>query len=151
VTGNFLGGGGSKLWIFDSGGFITITGTLLTTSLDIVATGTLLSGSFLGNPVTVDFVPDPLNPLIVGLTFGTFLDQKNPGVVDFYNFNPERGVMFLGILGGQNVTTGPDPFLAEVQNGVVANVPEPSTLLLLASGIAGISRLRNPKSRSNRS
>ena len=100
----------------------------------------LLSGSFTAFPITVDV--DPGLESIVGVTFASFNDVKEPLLTEFFGFPDGTyvGEMFL-FFGAAGEAPGPfeSLFIAE---GLVANVAEPHTLLLLASGLllGGLSR-----------
>ncbi|WP_447977358.1 PEP-CTERM sorting domain-containing protein [Candidatus Nitrospira bockiana] len=130
VSGPFTGSTATQ-WLFGAGApvSVTITGTAGP------AAGPLLVGSMQNASVTQ-----------VGGTFkiagALFFDQKHPLLLEFYGL--AAGTPFVGGINISFSAVGvpPDTFTStQIFSGDVVNtaVPEPSALLLLGSGLMGLS------------
>jgi hypothetical protein len=135
-------GGGLTQWTWGGGGSFEVEGTLNTApdgTGTAVANGTLLAGEFTGALGLVG----PAGRLAVT---GVGEDEKIGGLLDFYGiseFLPFRfastEIIATGLTVGGNGSLSGSVTNADITN---TQIPEPGTLLLLGSGLAGASLLR---------
>jgi hypothetical protein len=142
VTENVTISGTLSQWTWGGGGTFEVEGTLNTAadgSGTAVATGTILTGEFTGALGLVG----PAGRLAVT---GVGEDEKIGGLLDFYGiseFLPFRfastEIVATGLVVGANGSLDGSVTNADITN---TQIPEPGTLLLLGSGLAGASLLR---------
>jgi hypothetical protein len=139
VTENVTISGTLSQWTWGAGGFFTVEGQLQDAGGAVVADGTLLNGSFTGALGLVG----PAGRLAVT---GVGEDEKIGGLLDFYGiseFLPFRfastEIVATGLVVGANGSLDGSVTNADITN---TQIPEPGTLLLLGSGLAGASLLR---------
>jgi PEP-CTERM motif len=80
--------------------------------------------------------PTLLNPAGGPFASGTLISSPNPGLIP-----PPSGVGLVP-LGGGNPTENPNPPSLQPPPPLVTSTPEPGTLLLMGSGLAGLAALR---------
>jgi PEP-CTERM motif len=135
-------GGGLQQWTWAGGGSFTVDGTLNTAAdgsgLE-VASGTLLDGTFDGAFALVG----PAGRMLVT---GVGDDRKIGGILDFYGFSEflpfsfaSTDIVATGLVVGGNFSLDGSVTNADLTN---TQIPEPGTLLLLGSGLAGAGLLR---------
>jgi hypothetical protein len=137
-TGAFTGSSGTT-YTFGGGGNFDITGTVKDASNNIIASGTLLQGSFLNATV------DESNGAIV-LTTSNGSDTKNANLVSYFGlpagtqfaFGPANTHVATTSLNTADGTFTGTAFSTDVPNQVV---PEPASMMLFGSGLAGLSAL----------
>ncbi|MBP1611270.1 MAG: hypothetical protein H6Q04_3505 [Acidobacteria bacterium] len=125
-TGNLVSSTAST-WVFDGGGTITVTGDIGNGPV------TLISGQFTSASVTA--AGDTFK-----VTIATFVDTKDPDLVEFYGFDP---AIIPGWNGNFNLSFAADGLppgafqSGDVLSGDIVNtpVPEPGSLLLLGTGL----------------
>jgi hypothetical protein len=135
-------GGATLLWTWAGDGFFRVEGTLNTAadgSGAEVATGALLTGFF------EDTVGAAVGSDGRMLVVGQGRDEKHVGILEFYalslllpfNF-AQTEIVASGLTVGAN-----DSLAGSVTNADLTNtqIPEPGTLLLLGSGLAGLGLL----------
>ena len=142
---------GPASWEFATGGFFTLTGTVIDTSSQTIASGTLLQGSFTG----------PSNPMVFGSStlivsaFGT--DTKNQDLLNYFGL---VGPLFTDLfefantqIGGSGVIIGDtgafrvDVQEADLVNSPVVSVPDCSIMFLLGPSLIGLGIISRRKSR----
>lgn len=132
--------GESPTWTFAGGGFFTLTGTLVDGGGGTVASGTLLSGTFQGDPAAL---VAGTSTSLTALGFG--VDEKNPDLLAFYGLQPQQ-FTFSSTEIASDVTqfdSTTRSFTANVTEADLVNeVPEPGTLGLLGGGLLALGLLR---------
>lgn len=139
--------GTSGSWVFANGGSFVLTGDAYDPSSILVASGTLLSGSFSG--VILPAVTGGSTSLIFN---GFGLDTKNQDLLDYYGIVGTDLFAFLNTVISASVTSfnsTSKAFTANVTNADIVNTqtPEPSSiciyLMLLSTGLVlGVGRRR---------
>lgn len=128
---------------------VTITGTIQTNGGAVIATGTLLTGSFSSMTGTFNTATGQLS--LVGLG----VDEKNSAILAFWQITNPGAMTSTNIASSNcipNVTTG--AFNCTITEADVQNVnpnqvvPEPATLLLFGLGLAGAGRMTMRRRRS---
>jgi PEP-CTERM motif len=135
-------GTGLTQWTWGGGGTFEVEGTLNTAadgSGTDIATGTLLAGEFTGALGLVG----PAGRLAVT---GVGEDEKIGSLLEFYGISEFLPFRFASTdIIASGLVVGPNSSLSgTVTNADITNtqIPEPGTLLLLGSGLAGASLLR---------
>jgi len=135
-TTGALTGTTASTWSFGAGGAgsITIKGDLYNgpdIPANLVATGTLLSGAI--NSALASAIPGTGFKLIVS----PFKDAKNEALLDFYGaIGPFVGLMAITV--NDSSVLPPGTFTGTPVSTDVSNVPLPSSMLLLSSGLVGL-------------
>jgi hypothetical protein len=137
-TGALTGSSGTT-YTFGGGGYFNITGSVADASNNIIASGTLLQGSFVNATV------DESNGAIV-LTTSSGADTKNSDLVSYFGlpsgtqwaFGPATTHVATTSLNSTDGTFTGSAFSTDVPNQVV---PEPASMMLFGSGLAGLSAL----------
>lgn len=141
-------GGGLRSYQWAAGGTFTLTGTVFNPSdLSIIATGTLLVGSFTSASATTQILTGLNNDIINFIGQGT--DTKNPDLLAFFGITNDAWNYsnFEGSGAGVvNATTG--AYSGPVNEADLINteltviVPEPASALLLLLGLGSIAAAR---------
>jgi hypothetical protein len=130
---------GPLQWQFGGGGTLTISGTAKTSGGSVVATGTLVSGSFTSASITGDGVD---NSVLIMAGFGA--DTKNQDLIDYFALNNNFTFASTNIsLGNVSYFTGAASggFNGTVTNADFDNlpaVPVPPAVWLFGSGLLGM-------------
>ena len=119
-----------SVYTFSGGGSFTLTGTVIKPDLSVVALGTLLTGSFVGDQFVAGLGGGN------GLFSGIGTDEKNLDLLAYYGLPP--GLFEFATTGIGFAAAGLEPdggFVATVGDSDLVNrgIPEPSTY---AAGVA---------------
>lgn len=122
---------------FSGGGSFVLTGTVIKPDLTVVATGTLLTGHFVGDSVVLGLGGGN------GLFSGVGIDTKNPDLLAYYGIDAGTGFDFAHTdIGFAPAGVGANgSFLANVIDADLANTAQPipeggSTLAMCGLGLA---------------
>jgi len=144
TTGNLTGTTGTT-WDFGGGPAtsITVTGTAVDSLNNVIASGALLTGGF-GMATVTNFANT------FKIAGASFTDVKDPNLLAFFGlptgipYNGNFNISFMG------TGTPPGAFASStVLSGDIVNTPtpEPGTMLLLGSGLAGFGYLARRRRR----
>lgn len=132
TTGNFTGVTGTNVYNFGGGGSISLDGTIAAAGIN---SANIFTGSFNNAQVVVS-----------GSTFlvniASFIDTKNRALLEYFGL--PVGELYAGNMNlsftSATAVVAPGAFTSnQVLSGDVTNtVPEPASVLLLGSGLAGI-------------
>jgi len=130
---------GATVYTFGPGGTFTLTGKVVDSGNNVIANGTLLTGSFTGTSTVTG----------LGAGFGIFvglgIDTKNQDLLNYYGITANDFVFAnteIGLAPGG--ATGNGGFSATVINADLNNAAVPdsgSTVMLLGAGLLGVTAL----------
>lgn len=131
---------GPNLWTFGSGGTFSLSGTVTDPGAGgaVVATGTLLSGSFTGSPVAIYDGTSQINVSAFGI------DEKNQDLLDYFGITGNDFVFSNTEIASSNVVVGADgSFSGDVTEADLVNtsqeIPEPAAVAVWSVlGLIGI-------------
>ena len=127
---------GPALWQWMAGGSFTVTGEAYD-GATLIASGTLLAGTFGGTPSVVG---NAASALFVSLG----VDEKHDDLEAFYGYDPDQPWVFAHTnlaLDSCVAAGGAGGFACDVNNADLANasrVPTPATAMLFGIGAAGL-------------